>query len=284
MVSIATSLAPIQAEKWRSGTVEITGGQLAYHRTGGAGPVLVLAHGLTDNGLCWGRTAQALCGDYDIVMLDARGHGNSSRMVPGMLHDPGRDLAEAIAGLALKTPIVMGHSVGASATAAYANANPARAAKVILEDPPFLPEIGIAEAQHRREGFRRQIAEMQTLTDAEITAFGQRTSPLWHEDEFPAWTQGKRQVDVEAVPLRFLPWQATIDQIAAPTLLIYGETERGGLVTPEIACEAMQINPLIQAVQITGAGHNIRRENCSGFLTAVRAFLGAKPGVQTPAG
>jgi len=33
------------------------------------------------------------------------------------------------------------------------------------------------------------------------------------------------------------------------------------------------INPNISTVQIAGAGHNIRRENSSDFLSAVHAFL-----------
>ena len=36
------------------GAIPVTGGHLAYHRTGGDKPALVLSHGLTDNGLCWG--------------------------------------------------------------------------------------------------------------------------------------------------------------------------------------------------------------------------------------
>lgn len=272
-MSAAASTAACPAQAWLNGTVEVTDGHLAYRRTGGRGPALVLSHGLTDNGLCWSRTAQALCGDYDLVMLDARGHGESSRMALGLPHDPGRDLAQAIAGLALEAPIVMGHSVGASATAAFANLHTDRVTKVILEDPPFLPEIGPSEAQQRREAFRRQIIELQSLSDEAITAFGRKTSPLWHQDEFPAWTQGKRQVDPEVVPVRGQPWQASIDRITAPTLLLYGEAKLGGLVTPAIAREATQINPQVRAVQIKGAGHNIRRENFEGFLAAVHEFL-----------
>lgn len=273
MVRAKASLAARAPLQWLTGTVEITGGQLAYHRTGGDRPALVLLHGLTDNGLCWSRTAQALAGDFDIVMLDARGHGASSRMVAGLAQDPGRDLAEAIAALGLERPIVMGHSVGASATAAFANAYPGRIARVILEDPPYLPDTGRSETQQRRDAFRRQIAELQALSDEEIAASGKHTSPLWDDAEFPAWTQGKRQFDPEAFPTWLLPWQATIEAITAPTLLLYGEPERGGIVTPQIADEAMRLNPRIQAIQIKNAGHNIRRENFEDFLAAVRAFL-----------
>lgn len=258
---------------WQTGTVEISGGYLAYHRTGGSGPALVLSHGLTDNGLCWSRVATALAPGFDIVMLDARGHGESSRMPADETHDPGRDIAEAIDALGLKSPIVMGHSVGARATAAYASANPGGALKVILEDPPLLPIADWSETAVRKAKFRQQVAKFQALSDAEITAMGKNLSPDWHDDEFRAWTLGKRQVDPEAMPDYAIPWQVSLAGIAAPTLLIYGESERGGLVSRQVAAEAIRINPNIRAVQIRGAGHNIRRENLHDYIAAVREFL-----------
>lgn len=258
---------------WQSGTVEVSGGHLAYHRTGGSGPAMLLSHGLTDNGLCWGRAAKALETDYDIVMLDARGHGESARLHDGETHDPGQDIAEAIECLKLTSPIVIGHSVGALAVAAFANAHPHKAFKVILEDPPFLPMTKPSAALDRQKKFRQQVAEFHAMSEAEITDMGKNLSPDWHNDEFPAWTLGKRQVGPAAMPLSFPRWQTLIDKIAAPTLLIYGETARGGLVTPEVAAEAVMLNPRIRAVQIEGSGHNIRRENFDAFLLAVRGFL-----------
>ena len=81
---------------WTTGVVAVTGGHLAYHRTGGDGPVLVLSHGLTDNGLCWSRFASALGSAFDIVMLDARGHGESSRIGVQRAQSPGEDIAQAV--------------------------------------------------------------------------------------------------------------------------------------------------------------------------------------------
>lgn len=37
---------------WQAGDVNVNGIKIHYHRTGGAKPPLVLAHGITDNGLC----------------------------------------------------------------------------------------------------------------------------------------------------------------------------------------------------------------------------------------
>ena len=273
MTSAAALLAQL-GENWQSGQVVVRSGHLAYHRTGGGGQALVLAHGLTDNGLCWARTAQALQGQFDVIMLDARGHGESARMEPGVAYVPARDIAEAIAALGLTAPIVLGHSVGALAMSAMAAAFPGLAAKVILEDPPWLAAPPPGDTAERQQRFQRQVADFAAMTDAELLALGQRTSPSWDAAEFPAWVLSKRQVDPAALPDWGAPWQETVAAITAPTLLIYGEAARGGLVSAAVAAAAMELNPHLTAVQIEGAGHNLRRENFASYMAQVRAFLG----------
>lgn len=257
---------------WTSGTVEVTGGRLAYRRTGGGGPVVVLSHGLTDNGLCWLRLARALAPDFDLIMLDARGHGESSP-IPQSGHDPGRDIAEAAAQLNLDRPVVMGHSVGGRATADYANTYPDRVSKVILEDPVFLPPTDPSAIEKRRARFRAQVEGFRAMSQPELIDMGKATSPGWHDDDFPDWAAAKPRVDPEAFPVYSGAWQDGIGRITAPTLLIRGEAERGGLITPQIAAEAAAINPNFRSVEIPDAGHNIRRENFAAYLSAVRAFL-----------
>lgn len=258
---------------WQAGVVPVTGGHLAFHRTGGTGPALVLSHGLTDNGLCWSRFAASLADEYDIVMLDARGHGDSVRMPQRDPPPPGRDLAEAIDALDLVAPVVMGHSVGARATAAFAAANPGRASLIVLEDPPLMPPADPVEQTERRARFLQHVASLQAMSEPEIEAYGREQSPGWHADDFPAWVESKYQVDPQAFPEFATPWQRDFSAIAAPTLLICGEAERGSMVTPALAAEAEALNANIRAVRTYGAGHNIRRENFADYLTVVREFL-----------
>jgi len=263
------------AASWQAGQVPVSGGWLAYHRTGGAGPALVLSHGLTDNGLCWERLAAALAPDFDVIMLDARGHGASARIAAGQTCDPGADLAEALAQLDLPTPIVMGHSVGALATAAYASAFPDRVAMVVLEDPPLALTGDAAAQADRRKRFLMQVAAFQTMSDADLAALGEATHPDWLDGDRPAWIAAKRQTDPRALPSFPVSWTDTLSRITAPTLLIYGEAARGSLVTPALADQAMRLNPAISAAPIVGAGHNVRRENFQDYLAAVRGFLRA---------
>jgi N-formylmaleamate deformylase len=258
---------------WRSGRIALSNGFLAYHRSGGPGPPLVLSHGLTDNGLCWLRFAEAMADEFDIFLLDARGHGESSRMSDGATYDPSTDIAEAIDYLKIASPIVMGHSVGALATAIYASSRPDRVSKVILEDPPFSPIMDTEQAARRHNRFREQVLKFQTMSEQELSAMGRSMHPDWNDCEFPAWIAAKKQVDPDAMPHYSKPWQAEIAGITAPTLLIYGNAERGSIVTSSLAQEAASINSNIQAIHVRAAGHNVRRENFPAFLSAVREFL-----------
>ena len=258
---------------WCAGSVDIADGRLTYHRTGGDGPALVLSHGLTDNGLCWFRFASALASDFDVIMLDARGHGTSSRMSLDRPNDPAADIAEAINQLRLQRPIVMGHSVGARATLDYAAENTDKISKVILEDPSLTPPTDPARLEGRRDRFRRHVTRFRSMSMAEIAAEGRASSPLWHQDEFPAWSASKLQTDPEAYPVFNAPWQKVAEHISVPTLLIHGNVALGSVISPSLAEEASSINDNIRTECIELAGHNVRRENFADFLGIVGRFI-----------
>jgi len=260
--------------KWSNDFVELPTGRIAYHRTGGDLPPLVLAHGLTDNGLCWRRVAQALEHDFDVIMLDTRGHGLSARIGPDDSDDHGADIAAVITALELIRPVVIGHSVGANTMAMLANQFPELVSKVILEDPPFRDMGSTVNRASRNEGFRKQVEKFSAMKPDEIVALGRKEYPAWHLDDIAPWAESKLQVDAEVMAwYDFLPWQQTIDKIDSPTLLIVGEPENGGIVSEKIVEQAREINPHIRAVQIKGAGHNIHREQFDKYISIVREFL-----------
>src|SRR5215211_7829462 len=122
---------------WQSGEVAANGLRLHYTRTGGDKPALVLAHGFSDDGLCWTPVARALERDYDVIMIDARGHGQSQAAEQDYNDlDLGHDLAGVIAALGLRRPAVLGHSMGAATALALAGAHPDVPGAILLEDPP----------------------------------------------------------------------------------------------------------------------------------------------------
>jgi pimeloyl-ACP methyl ester carboxylesterase len=268
--------------EWKSGDVIANGIRVHYYRTGaGDRPPVVLCHGVTDYGLCWAPVARRLEAEYDVVMLDARGHGHSET-VPGdyAVQSLAADVIGAMRALALDRPVIGGHSMG-GATATFVAAMLGEEARgAILEDPAWFPPFSLEEAAEERDGFRRMIDAWAGKTRDELLALGGAESPAWSDEELGPWAESKRlctpnvaQVDVTGG----VAWQSMTAQIRCPALLIVADHERGAILTPEMAAEARGLCPTLQVVHVAGAGHNIRREGMAAYMAAVESFLGRLP-------
>jgi pimeloyl-ACP methyl ester carboxylesterase len=118
MIAVAAAGTPPGIpDGWADGYVYANGIRIHYyHAIPAPGkPVIVMAHGATDIGLSWTTLTKELQADYDIYMVDARGHGLSD---PGTAADTGdtgvEDLVGFIHAMKLERPILMGHSMGAA--------------------------------------------------------------------------------------------------------------------------------------------------------------------------
>jgi len=269
--------------KWFSGDVVANGIRIHYWRTGGDRPPVVLSHGITDNGLCWTRLARALEDVYDVIMPDARGHGFSDAPDEGYSpEDQAADLAGLIQALGLKKPrpVLIGHSMGAATTAATAADYPELVRCAILEDPPWMADALAVSPQEQAawaEEWRADLVERKSQTREEIIAFCRAQQPTWAEVECGPWADSKLQLNLivfEASHAPHTPWQDIARKITCPALLITGDPELGAIVPPEIAREAAGLWRSGEVAHISGAGHNIRREQFDRYMEAVTAFLG----------
>lgn len=263
---------------WQSGYVEANGLTLHYTRTGGAKPPVVLAHGFSDDGLCWTPVAEALEADYDVVMVDARGHGRSAAPEQGYgSAEHAADLAGMIAGLGLKRPAVLGHSMGAAATLVLAGLYPDLPRAILLEDPPawWLPPAADMPPPNLKV-MRQGIIELKRKTREELIAQAHSQSPAWSEAELGPWADSKLRfsfnVLVAGEPAA-VDWPATVRRITCPALLITADPARGAIVTPKTAASLQALAPQTRVVQIAGAGHSIHREQFGRYMAAVSAFL-----------
>jgi N-formylmaleamate deformylase len=265
---------------WQANDVEANGIHLHYTRTGGAKPPVVLAHGFSDNGLCWTPVAEALAATYDIIMVDARGHGLSTAPQQGYASDDhAADLAGVIRTLGLQRPAVLGHSMGAAATLALAGTYPDLVGSILLEDPPlrWLTEAETAGFDPAREASRRAwITGLQSKTRAELIADQRAQTPHWSAAELEPWADAKLQLSLNVLnrPLATtLDWPATVQQITCPALLITADPARGAIVSAEDAAALQALVPQLRIAHILEAGHSIRRDQFARYMDAVRAFL-----------
>jgi len=254
-----------------------------YERTGGNKAPLVLLHGLTDTGQCWPRLVSALRRDHDIITPDARAHGLSHAPESGYSYDiMAADTAGLIQALSLKKTALIGHSMGAMTAALVAASYPALVRCLVLEDPPWHDTVPSPEQRAvAADGWQTMIKGMQRATPEQLLASATQRNPgikQWDAVELTPWREAKQQVSPHIIQLlRAAPlaYQDIVNRIVCPTLLLTADTERGAIVTPQLARQISAINKHVSVATISNAGHNIRRENFVDYHAAVSAFLAA---------
>jgi pimeloyl-ACP methyl ester carboxylesterase len=265
--------------EWFSGDVVVNGVKIHYHRTGGDKPPVVLAHGITDNGLCWTRLAQALEGEYDLIMYDARGHGLSDAPETGYAPEEHvADLVGLVDALGLERPALIGHSMGAANVALAAATHPGLAHCATLEDPPWRNVHDVEEHATMIDAWRASIIDRKSWTRERLITEAHASNPTWSDADLGPWADAQLQVDPAVfswgdVRSRRAPWQGLARKFSCPVLLITGDPGLGAIVSPEIAQEAAGLCDTLEVAHIPGAGHCIRREQFELYVEAVQAFL-----------
>jgi pimeloyl-ACP methyl ester carboxylesterase len=267
----------MNVEAWATGEVEGNGARLHYRRSGGSGRVVVMAHGVTDAGLCFTPVAERLAGRFDVILYDARGHGRSS-LPDGADHggELARDMAGLIRALELDRPIVIGHSMGANTAAQTAAIERDAIGALVLEDPPWFSRGESGEPAPPRRDFRAWMTALKSLSLDELVAQSRRDNPGWPEAEHRPWAESKLQFNPAFLSggLSLGDPRTYVSNIRCPTLLIHGDDRsRGAIVSARAAEEAVGMSPAIRAVGIAGAGHNIRRDRFDAYMKAVETFL-----------
>lgn len=269
---------------WKSDDVLAGKVKLHYTRTGnGHQPPLILLHGVTDDGLCWTRLAQTLETNYDVIMLDARGHGLSDAPKRGYnAAHQAKDLAGLIAKLNLQRPNILGHSMGAATALAFAGLYPEIPSSILLEDPPPW-WMKIKQSAEGTENLKRAIAWMEGLkrkTRADMISEQHAAMSHWPMDEIERWADSKHRFSLNVTevfkvrPDKDINWKTLIKKITCPALLITGDNAYGALVNAESAAALHALIPQLQVENIPAAGHSIRHDQFEKYTNIVKDFLG----------
>jgi pimeloyl-ACP methyl ester carboxylesterase len=257
---------------WTSAVCPANGVDIHYLRTGGAKPSIVLLHGLTGSGACWSPLARALETEFDVVMPDARGHGQSSKPAHGYRYDDhARDVVGLIQGLGLAAPVLLGHSMGGLTAAVVASQGAVPVRAVILADPTFL------SPERQREVYNSDAAEQHrrllSLDHADALAQARLRHPQRTPEMVELVTEARMNTPVQAFEFLTPPnpdYRRLVSAIHAPILLIIADH---GVVSPEAADELRHLNPRLRVEQIHDAGHGLPYDQPERFAAVVASFL-----------
>ena len=260
---------------WTEGYAMANGIRIHYWRTGGDKPALVMAHGSSDDALCWTNLAREFQDRYDIIMFDARGHGLSDPPTPSDPPDVQvEDLAGLIKELKLERPILMGHSMGSSSVARFAAKYPDVARAVILEDPGLVRATpAAAPAPQTPEQRRAAILARNNTTEEALIAGCMKSSPKWGQSECEFWAPSKRRhhpATVANAPSALPPISELFPKITVPTLILKADAQGDLRSQNEQVARRLTRGKI---VHIEGAGHNVRRENKAQTIEVMKAFL-----------
>ena len=257
---------------WTGGTCEANGITIHYLRTGGDKPTLIALHGLTGSGACWTPVARALEDEYDVLMPDARGHGQSSAPADGYTYrDHANDVLGLIEALGLTRPVLLGHSMGGLTAALVASRLGSALRGVILADPTFI------SPEWQREVYASDVAgqhrQLLGTERGEVLAQLRLRHPHRSPEMIERLADARLQTRIEAFEVLTPPnpdYRELIRSIRAPILLVLGSK---GVVSLETAQELQNLNPRLSYELMPDVGHGLPYDEPERLGTVVKSFL-----------
>lgn len=264
------------------GSIQVNGLRINYYRTGEEKPPVVMLHGLADSALAWNRLPVELEPEFDVVLIDARGHGFSAATESGYgPQEQAEDVRAVIRELRLDRPAIIGHSMGAEVAAVLAASLPPGSLRgLVLEDPPWPPET-LGATPEVREMLAAALVEYLRAQKArpldELVQQALNENPRWHSTEGFQWAKAKQQARPQISQYLTAPHPALNELlprlIKLPGLIVTGDPRLGALFSPQAAEQVAKLWPQAQVVQMEEAGHAPHREQYRPFLQLVRRFL-----------
>lgn len=240
-------------------------GGIIHYETAGAGPPLVLLHGIGSNSRSWHRQLADLSSNFKVVAWDAPGYGRSSdpEGKPAMAYYAHR-LSGLLDELGLDRVHLLGHSAGGVIAQEFYRLYPERVSKLILSDTTFL---GSKDKLEERLWMIRTMTPRALAIERAPKLLSQSVPEDLLEETISIMSE-VRQVGYEfaAVALAMCDTREVLRNLRVPTRLIWGGEDQ---ITPMWR----EVPDGARLAVIPFAGHLCYAEQPELFNTIVRGFL-----------
>lgn len=275
---MSVDLRPLDAARH---TVALPDGiTLGYVQMGNPhGVPVVLIHGYTDSDLDWAPLVPYLSQDFRLVIVDLRGHGESSK--PECCYsrlDFAYDVKLLLDALGIARADIVGHSLGSIVAQTFAEFWPQRTQRVVLISSTGGPPPG-AQPRKPQFDYAAAIRRLREPIDPD-SAFMKE----WWASPKPVDPQFMRRQRRNAAAIPLQVWLAVLDQglvdsdlqrtlprLRAPTLLIWGSADP--IMEPAVRRTLRRALPRAKVVTFPGLGHNPFWEDPRGCAAVIDDFL-----------
>jgi 3-oxoadipate enol-lactonase len=232
---------------------EINGIRLAYDRRGQGTP-LVLLHGYPLDHHLWDDVAPLLEGQFDLILPDLRGFGESSTVDAFYtMEDIASDIAGLLDFLGIQKTAIAGHSMGGYVALAFASLYPERVTGLglvssqVLADTPAKREDRFKSAAEVADKGPASVVEAMTpkfTSDPRLQEFARSSMELQSPAAYigALKAMGER---VDSTPL--------LESIHYPVVIVHGDADN--LIPIDRAREVKAALPDAYLVEVSGAGH-----------------------------
>jgi len=220
-----------------------------HYEVAGEGVPLVLFHGLTGSGVRWqdNGVVAGLAGRYQLILIDARGHGQSDKphlaeQYGGAIH--AADVLAVLDDMEVSRAHFWGHSLGGNVALSLAQLAAERTQRLIITYYSPFPAAGeeAAEMAAWASGLQEGIAGFVAGYEARHGVLPSDARSRWLENDGAALAACVAAMITEADG-RHLP---VLSRISAPTLYLVGgeepfaaEAERAAALMPAGHCEVL---------------------------------------------
>ena len=269
-VCFAQSPAPKQ--------IEVFGQKINYVETG-AGPHVILLHGLADDWSVWEQTIPALKSKYHVWAIDQIGFGQSDKPFINYRVAVFVEFLHAFCKKAgIEKATLVGNSLGGWVAAAYAHAHPDRVEKLVL--------VNAAGYWPQQEGVRElRREELMQISVSSLSAYQETMKWMFYDDSLAteavveqAYTAQLKRNDgytinqfIESVLRREDRLDGMLPAIKTPTLVLWTrEDEATPLAIGHAFAKAL---PNAQATILERCGHMPQVECARKLNEALQKFL-----------
>jgi len=241
---------------------------------------MVLLHGLCANAHYWDVFARNMAGEYHVLALDQRGHGDSDWAESYGPKDYVLDLEVFIDNLKFSEFVLMGHSMGGINAMIYAARHPDQVSALVVVD--IAPEINVAgiermESEHTSEP-EAFVSEEEVISYLKKLEPRQSDDFIRHQMKYALRKERKGRLTfkydkkLQGTELRSPTWLwEYVKQIICPTLLIHGA--ESDILAAEVGQTLAGSLAFGSVIDIEGAGHSVIGDNSKAFEVASRDFL-----------